>query len=274
MTNTIDGSRGSRLPRSARRKQLLAAAQQVFVSNGYHAAAMDDIAVKAGVSKPVLYQHFPGKLDLYLALLDTHAEEMIDRVRQALHGTEDNRERVHNVLSAYFDFVDGEDRGDSGAFRLIFESDLGNEPAVRERVERVTRVCMQAVADTVAADTGLERAQAELLSIALTGAAQIAARWWLDSERPVTKGEAVRLLEGLQWRGISHFPKPEAEGSIKPSPKPEAEGSIKPSPKPEAEGSIKPSPKPEAELDEEAEMDPELESEPQATVKRSPKPKA
>ncbi|MFL6128589.1 MAG: TetR/AcrR family transcriptional regulator, partial [Mycobacteriales bacterium] len=63
-------ARGGRLPRSARRKQLMAAAQEVFVAQGYHAAAMDDIADRAGVSKPVLYQHFPGKLDLYLALLD------------------------------------------------------------------------------------------------------------------------------------------------------------------------------------------------------------
>lgn len=206
MTETIDASRGSRLPRSARRKQLLAAAQDVFVNNGYHAAAMDDIAVRAGVSKPVLYQHFPGKLDLYLALLDTHAEALVDRVREALAATDDNHARIHNVMTAYFDFVDGEDRGDDGAFRLIFESDLGNEPAVRERVDRVSRLTMQAVADTVAADTGLSRPQAELLGVALTGAAQIAATWWLDADRPVSKTEAVRLLETLQWRGISHFP--------------------------------------------------------------------
>jgi AcrR family transcriptional regulator len=206
MTDIVDTSRGARLPRSARRKQLLAAAQEVFVSNGYHAAAMDDIADKAGVSKPVLYQHFPGKLELYLALLDTHAEDVLDRVRKALAETDDNQARVHNVLTAYFDFVDGEDRGDPGAFRLIFESDLGNEPAVRERVDRVGRLTMQAVADTVAADTGLSREQAELLSVALTGAAQIAATWWLESDRPIPKAEAVRLLETLQWRGISHFP--------------------------------------------------------------------
>ena len=64
-------SRGQRMPRSERRAQLLEAAQAVFVAQGYHAAAMDEIADRAGVSKPVLYQHFPGKLDLYLALLDT-----------------------------------------------------------------------------------------------------------------------------------------------------------------------------------------------------------
>src|SRR3978361_1026937 len=157
-------ARSGRLPRSARRKQLLAAAQEVFVTNGYHAAAMDDIAIRAGVSKPVLYQHFPGKLELYLALLDTHAEDVLDRVRRALAETEDNRVRVHNVLTASCVFVGGADRGDEGAFRLIFESDLGNEPAVRERVDRVARITMQAVADTVAADTRLPRPPAELLA--------------------------------------------------------------------------------------------------------------
>ena len=69
--------RGARLPRSARRAQLLEAAQEVFVEPGYHAAAMDEIADRAGVSKPVLYQHFPGKLDLYLALLDQHSGELV-----------------------------------------------------------------------------------------------------------------------------------------------------------------------------------------------------
>src|SRR3954451_12886301 len=172
MTSTHTPPRGQRMPRSESRAQLLDAAQAVFVQSGYHAAAMDEIADRAGVSKPVLYQHFPGKLDLYLALLDTHAEDLLRGVRQALSETDDNRLRVHNVLTAYFDFVDGEDRGDEGAFRLIFESDLGNEPAGRERMDRVSRLTMQAVAETVAADTGLSREQAELLSVALTGAAQ------------------------------------------------------------------------------------------------------
>src|SRR5437588_5578384 len=97
-----------RLPRSARRKQLLAAAQEVFVAQGYHAAAMDDIAERAGVSKPVLYQHFPGKLELYLALLDTHCDALVDRVRRAMAATADNKERVDGAMQAYFDFVDHE----------------------------------------------------------------------------------------------------------------------------------------------------------------------
>jgi AcrR family transcriptional regulator len=202
---TPDLLRGARMPRSARRKQLLAAAQEVFVANGYHAAAMDDIAERAGVSKPVLYQHFPGKLELYLALLDTQTELLARAVQEALDQTTDNRERIHGVLSAYFGFVDRE--GHDGAFRLIFETDLGNEPAVRARVEAVTEKTMKAGADTVAGDTGLDRASAELLATALTGAAQVAARWWLASDRPVSQEDAIHLLESLLWRGISNFPR-------------------------------------------------------------------
>ena len=76
---------GTRLPRPARRGQLLGAAQEVFVAQGYHAAAMDEIAERAGVSKPVLYQHFPGKLELYLALLDESVRRARrDRPRRAV----------------------------------------------------------------------------------------------------------------------------------------------------------------------------------------------
>jgi AcrR family transcriptional regulator len=200
-----DPTRGARLPRSARRKQLLAAAQEVFVANGYHGAAMDDIAERAGVSKPVLYQHFPGKRELYLALLDTQADTLAEAVVDALATTDDNQQRIHAVLSAYFAFVDRDD--EDGAFRLIFESDLVNDPDVRQRVELVTRKTMNAVADTVAADTGLERAEAEMLATALTGSAQVVARWWLDTDRPVPRERAIRLLESLLWRGISNFPR-------------------------------------------------------------------
>ena len=199
-------ARGGRLPRSARRKQLMAAAQEVFVANGYHAAAMDDIADRAGVSKPVLYQHFPGKLELYLALLDMHTNELVGAVRSAMAATTDNAQRVHNAVSAYFDFVDGESAEVQGAFRLVFETDLRNEPAVRERIAGVSRLCMQAVADTIAADTGLPQAQVELLAATVTGTSEVAARWWLESGRALPKAEAVRLIEGLVWRGISVFP--------------------------------------------------------------------
>src|SRR6478752_7118029 len=94
----VNSRRTSRLPRGARRKQLLAAAQDVFVAQGFHAAAMDDIADRAGVSKPVLYQHFPGKRELYLALLELHVDELTVRVAEAMEGTDDNRERVNAAV--------------------------------------------------------------------------------------------------------------------------------------------------------------------------------
>jgi AcrR family transcriptional regulator len=194
--------RPTRLPRSARRKQLLAAAQQIFVAQGYHAAAMDDIAERAGVSKPVLYQHFPGKLELYLALLDTHCDAIIAKVRAAMLATPDNKERVKGAVRAYFDFVVHE----SEAFRLVFESDLRNDPSVRERVERVEQGCIAAVTDTVVSDTGLSTAQAELLASGLVGAAGQSAQFWLANGRRTPKAEAESLVAALIWRGIASYP--------------------------------------------------------------------
>src|SRR5919197_1422791 len=143
--------RPARLPRAERRQQLLDAAQEVFVAQGYHAAAMDDIAERAGVSKPVLYQHFPGKLELYLALLDTHCDALVDRLRRALSATNDNKERVSGAMRAYYEFV----ANAQGAFRLVFESDLTNEPAVRERVDRVTQACAALISEVISTDAGL-----------------------------------------------------------------------------------------------------------------------
>ncbi|HEV7961751.1 MAG TPA: TetR/AcrR family transcriptional regulator [Actinoplanes sp.] len=194
--------RPTRLPRSARRKQLLAAAQQIFVAQGYHAAAMDEIAERAGVSKPVLYQHFPGKLELYLALLDTHCDAIIAKVRDAMQATPDNKERVKGAVRAYFDFVDHE----SEAFRLVFESDLRNDPAVRERVERVEQGCIAAVTDTIISDTGVNTDQAELLASGLVGAAGQSAQFWLANGRRTPKPEAEALVAALIWRGIASFP--------------------------------------------------------------------
>src|SRR5918999_6529655 len=185
--------RTSRLPRSARRVQLLQAAQDVFVAQGFHAAAMDDIADRAGVSKPVLYQHFPGKRDLYLALLEEHVSELADRVGEAMAATDDNRARVDAAVGAYFDFIDAEGE----AFRLVFESDLRNDPDVRAIVDRGTGVCVDAIAEVIAADTGGDPERALLLASGLTGLAETSARWWLPSKGTVSRDEAVSLMAVL-----------------------------------------------------------------------------
>ncbi|GAB7181116.1 TetR/AcrR family transcriptional regulator [Kitasatospora sp. Ki12] len=194
--------RGARLPRSARREQLLGAAQEVFVAQGYHAAAMDDIADRAGVSKPVLYQHFPGKLELYLALLDKHCDALVESTRDALSTTTDNKQRVANTMEAYFNYVSSE----SGAFRLVFESDLTNEPAVRERVERASEASATLVSKVIQEDTDLPEAESKLLAAGVCGLAQITARYWLSQGLEIPRDEAVRLVASLSWRGLKGFP--------------------------------------------------------------------
>ncbi len=200
------GNRG-RMNRSERRGQLLDAAREVFVASGYHAAAMDDIAAKAGISKPVLYQHFPGKLELYLALLDSGVEQLIVAVRKALASTTDNEHRVIATMEAYFAFMSDP----NSTFRLVFESDLRAEPAVREQVEKVTHECTVAVASVIADDTSLEPEAAMLLAAGLTGAAQVSARWWLTQDGVLPRSTAERLVASLAWRGISGFPRADSE---------------------------------------------------------------
>jgi AcrR family transcriptional regulator len=195
--------RGTRLPRSVRRAQLLGAAREVFVAHGYHATAMDDIADHAGVSKPVLYQHFPSKLDLYTALLDESTEVLLGVVREALGSSTDNKIRVTATMQAYFDYVS--DPG--GAFRLVFESDLTAEPSVRARTERVLQECAQLVSAVIAEDAGLSEQQSHLLAVGLIGTAQVTARYWVTTGEQIPKDEAVALVSTLSWRGISRFPR-------------------------------------------------------------------
>jgi AcrR family transcriptional regulator len=203
----------TRLPRPARRKQLLGAAREVFVAQGYHSAAMDEIAERAGVSKPVLYQHFPGKLELYLALLDESVAELVGAVSEALASTTDNRQRVPATFSAFFDYVSGAGE----AFRLVFESDLSNEPAVRERLERAISECGKMVSEFIKEDAGVSDEEADLLGMALVGMAQVSARYWLSTDRGIGQDKAEDLLARLAWRGISDWPladSPNDQGTI------------------------------------------------------------
>jgi AcrR family transcriptional regulator len=193
-----------RMPRDQRRAQLLDAASQVFTSKGYHAAAMDEIADLAGVSKPVLYQHFPSKLDLYLALLDTSCERLVDVVEEALASTEHNADRVVATMGAFYDFVNSA----SGEFRFVFESDLTGDGEVQKRLWRVNNQLADAIAEVIAEDTDLPGEQAKLLAISLVGVAQVSARYWVSggTKKSIALEEAKQLVSSLAWRGIGGFP--------------------------------------------------------------------
>lgn len=193
----------TRMPKDERRLQLLSSALEVFVNHGYHGAAMDEIADTAKVSKPVLYQHFPSKRDLYLALLDAHLESLTSMLVVALNSTTDNKLRVQATMKAYFHFMAKDDK----AHRLVFESDLANDPEVAARLEKFNAGYADAIGKVIAEDTGLAPVEALLLGRALAGMAQVSARYWLEANGDLDIEVASDLVYRLAWRGISRFPK-------------------------------------------------------------------
>ena len=198
----VDDKSG-RLPRDERRAQLLAAALEVFTASGYHSAAMDEIADRAKVSKPVLYQHFPSKLDLYLAVLDLHIDSLVFAIQKAIASNQENSSRVAATVDAYFGFIDSEGE----AFRLLFESDMNLEPQVRERLNRMTYDCAAAVSAIISIDTGLGKEESMMLAVGIIGTVQTTARHWLDRDGKIDRQRATELVMNLTWRGISGFPK-------------------------------------------------------------------
>jgi AcrR family transcriptional regulator len=194
--------RGSRLPRDQRRGQLLVAASEIFVDRGYHAAGMDEIADRAGVSKPVLYQHFSSKLELYLAVLARHVENLVSGVRQALRTTTDNRQRLRAAVQAFFDFIEHDSQG----YRLIFENDYVTEPRVAAQVKVATESCTDAVFDLISRDSGLEAHRARMIAVGLVAVSVDSARYWLNNDRPIPRDDAINGTVQFAWGGLSHVP--------------------------------------------------------------------
>ena len=207
MTSATSGTqtagRPVRLPRSARRKQLLDAAQEVFVAQGYHAAAMDDIAERAGVSKPVLYQHFPGKLELYLALLDTHCDAIVARMRAAMAATTDNKQRVARRDAGLLRLRRPRERGVPAGLRVGPAQRAGRPRAGRPGRARLRRGDHRD-------DHGRHRGEPGARRAARRPAWSARPRSRPGSGSPAAarspKPEAEALLTALSWRGIASFP--------------------------------------------------------------------
>lgn len=198
----VSNRRGNRLPRDERRGQLLIVASEVFVDRGYHAAGMDEIADRAGVSKPVLYQHFSSKLELYMAVLHRHVDNLVSNVRQALRTTTDNRQRLRAAVQAFFDFIEHDSQG----YRLIFENDYVTEPQVAAQVRVATESCTDAVFDLVSRDSGLDPHRARMIAVGLVAISVDCARYWLDTDRPISKEDALEGTVQFAWGGLSHVP--------------------------------------------------------------------
>lgn len=172
---------------------------------------MDDIAERAGVSKPVLYQHFDSKLDLYLAIAREVSAEVVETVETALGSTDDNSGRIVACLSSFFALVD---RPDSG-YPLLFISDLVREPAVAEVLDDTRRACGEAVGRVLAEETDLAWEDSVLLGTSVAGLAQISAQHWYDHQDVLARERALELVTGMVWRGLGAVP-PRGEHGARP----------------------------------------------------------
>jgi AcrR family transcriptional regulator len=185
-----------------RRAQLLEVARKVFGNSGFHGVSMEEVAKEAGITKPILYDHFSSKKDLYLALLDEDLADLLDKVREALDSPVGNRERIRRSFQAYFDFVDEQADG----FRLMMQESVGAERDFRERVERMRDAAVAEVANLIERESEgrLDREHAEVVALALIGMVETAAQ--RDHAAPKEqRAEAVDTLVRLAWRGITQL---------------------------------------------------------------------
>src|SRR5213595_327020 len=111
------------MPADQRRQQLFEVARERFAQQGFHATSMDDIAEAAGVTKPVLYQHFPSKRALYVELLESTGAQMLTTLSDATNRAGTARQRVEFGFRAYFEFA----LNNRSAFRLLLTTAIRSD---------------------------------------------------------------------------------------------------------------------------------------------------
>lgn len=201
--------RARRMSRDQRREQLLDTALRVFSDGGYHATSMDEIAAAAGVSKPVLYQHFPGKRELFLALVKYTLTDLSQRLEHSLASADSNRSQVRNVIDTHFDFVHSRPQ----AYRLIFNADLMSFPEVAAQLDEFYQEVAHAVAALLGPRTGAPPAQAMLLSRGLVHLVQTSAVYWTRHPETGSREEVQDRLFRLAWGGIKSLNEEHAEAA-------------------------------------------------------------
>lgn len=185
-----------------RRAQLLAVARRVFGRNGFHSVSMDAVAKEAGVTKPILYDHFPSKKELYVALLEADLTTLERRVREALDAPVGNRERIRAGFQAYFDFVDEHAEG----FQLLMQETVGTEQEFGSRVRRMRDGILGDITDLIVRESKglLDRTAAETVALGLIGMVETVAQ--RDPGGPKDERvAAVDTLVQLAWRGITNL---------------------------------------------------------------------
>lgn len=194
-----------RLPAAARRQQLLEVALEVFGTRGFDATSMDDLAEAAGITKPVLYQHFRSKRALYLELLDAVGAKLLAAVGEATSAAEGPRQQVEAGFTAYFRFVADQ----TTSFRLLFGSGAQRHADFDAEVRRVEAIIAAAVADLIEAD--IDPVHRQLLAYAVVGMAEGVGRHWLLTGGTAVDGAVPASLDpertasriaDLVWAGL------------------------------------------------------------------------
>jgi AcrR family transcriptional regulator len=183
-----------------RRAQLLEVARKVFGRHGFHTVTMDTVAKEAGVTKPILYDHFPSKRDLYLALLEADLTNLRERLHDALDRSAGNRERIRGSFQAYFDFVDEHAEG----FRLLMQEATGPERQFREMVGQLRSEIMGRVTEIIVRESkgSIDRSDAEVVALGLIGMVEFTAQRNPSAGKPERR-RAVDTLVKLAWKGIT-----------------------------------------------------------------------
>lgn len=191
-----------RLTAEQRRQQLFAVALELFAQRGYRATTMDDIAERAGVTKPLLYQHFSSKRALYLELVDSIAQDLLTAIRSAIIRAEGPRQQVELGFAAYFELA----VSNEAEFRLLYGRDHADDLELGRALRTVEDAIAEAIDPLI--DAGLDDNHRRLLAYGIVGMAEGASRHFIanhpDSEAEA--GEEARRLAGrmadLAWAGL------------------------------------------------------------------------
>ncbi|HEY6318599.1 MAG TPA: TetR/AcrR family transcriptional regulator [Acidimicrobiia bacterium] len=187
----------TRLPAERRRQQILDVACTVFADRGFHATSMDDIAAAAGVTKPVLYQHFPSKRGLFIELLDDLGRQLLVELEHATSSAHSGRERVEAGFAAYFRFV----TGNEAAFRVLFGASARNDSDFADVIERLLDEVAYAVSLLIDIEGTVEHRR--VLAHALIGIAEATSRDTLTDDGTDLDGEQLaRWVSELAWFGL------------------------------------------------------------------------
>ncbi|MFN8039974.1 MAG: TetR/AcrR family transcriptional regulator [Acidimicrobiales bacterium] len=187
----------ARLPAAERRQQLLDVALEVFSRKGFHEASMNDIADAAGVTKPVLYQHFGSKRELYLELLREMGDQLRDAVGKATAGAPGPRQQVEAGFEAYFRWVT-ENRG---GFHVLFAGDTRRDREFVAEVLKVETEIADAIAQLIVID-GLSTDRRRLLAYGIVGISETTSRHWLADDLDLGPAELAAQVAELAWAGL------------------------------------------------------------------------